>query len=110
MKHESALSGASGAFAARAAIHSAIMAALSVPAYGLTFLALSRIAEEEKVDVLSLGAIGLVLAVFVAWNGFGLVLGLWSILGTRRLHPLPMAACGMHLLVLILILVLRFGA
>ncbi|MDX1565902.1 MAG: hypothetical protein R3236_10875 [Phycisphaeraceae bacterium] len=111
MKHESARSDDPGGFAARAAIHSAIMAALSIPAYGLMFLAIGRMAEEEKMDVLSLGAIGLVLTVFIAWNGFGLVLGIWSIFGTRRLHPLPLTACGMHLLILILILilVLRFS-
>ncbi len=91
--------------AQRGAIHSAVMAVLSVPAYGFGILAIGRMAEEEHLSEDSLGVIGLVFLIFAAWNTFGLFLGVRGIFSPQCNKPLASFAAGVHLIVLVLILV-----
>ena len=85
----------------RGAIHATVMAILSIPAYGFTFLAIDRMAEEKTVSAETVESLDLVFTVFLIWNTLGLFLSVRAILSPSAFTPLGVFAAAVHLMILV---------
>ena len=89
----------------RGAIHSTVMAILSIPAYVLTLMAAGRIFETDAgPNAETLEAIGFIFIIFLAWNALGLFLGVRALFSSRAFRPLAMFASTIHLFILVAVL------
>ena len=86
--------------AQRGAIHSTVMALLSLPAYFLTLFGVRQMVVRGNVSSDTLESIGLVFLLFMFWNVLGLFLGVRAILSPRAFKPLGIFASTIHFIVL----------
>jgi hypothetical protein len=95
--------------AQRGAIHSAVMAVLSVPAYFFLVLAISRMVDRGDLSDDTYESIGLVFLIFILWNAVGLFLGVRALASARAFRPLGVFAATIHFIILSMALTTLLG-